>query len=385
MYFFPFSFPPKSMAASESSEGPPDNATSPPGTSGTIVTSELQTTLNHLNDNMSSMAHILELIYKERRPPGNDNMKRAAPTRDSNSPLPHERPPKRARAELAGEYSADEDDSLSVTTSDNLENDVDELVNPSSVPASAEASTTEKFLEDIESILDSSEATGENLQPKLAEIANKRWGRKMAPDKLKELISKHLTPANCTEMIIPRVNPEIWAQMKAHKRRTDLRITNIQQSLQKASVAILQSGDSILKTPSGLADSVKKELVTHNIDAVALLGHAANELSLLRREQIKPTLKPEYYPICNTDIPNSQLLFGDDLAKRVRDAQDTSKLANKLSSTAKTQPRTGSRYGHFNKADKMRDNSRPFLGRGQRPFHRKKQQNWSSKDSDKKC
>ena len=246
------------MAASESSEGPPENATSPLGTSGTIVTSELQKTLNHLNDNMPSMAHILELIYKERRPPGNDNMKKAAPTGDSNSPPPHERPPKRARAESAGEHSADEDDSLSVLTSDNLENDVDELVNPTSVPASPEAYNTDKFLEDFESILDSSEATDENLQPKLAEIANKRRGRKMAPDKLKELISKHLTPANCTEMIIPRVNPEIWAQMKAHKRRTDLRITNIQQLLQKAIVPIFQSGDAIFKTPSGLADSVKK-------------------------------------------------------------------------------------------------------------------------------
>ena len=165
-------------------------------------------------------------------------------------------------------------------------------------------------------------------------------------------------------MIVPRVNPEIWAQMKAHKRQTDLRIRSIQQSLQKASVANLQSGDSILQTPSGLPDSVKKELVTHNIDAVALLGHTANELSLLRRQEIKPTLKLQYYPICNTDIPNSQLLFGDDLAKRVRDAQDTSKLTNKLSSTAKMQPRTGSRYGHSKKSNKMRDNLRSFLGRG---------------------
>ena len=107
----------------------------------------------------------------------------------------------------------------------------------------------------------------------------------MAPDKLKELISKHLTPANCTEMIIPRVNPESWAQRKAPplKKRTELRITNIQQPLQKVSVATLQSGDSILKTSSGLPDPVKKELITHNIDAVGLLGHAANELSLLRR------------------------------------------------------------------------------------------------------
>ena len=122
------------MAASESSKGLPDNATSPPGTSGTIVTSALQTTLYHLNDNLSSMAHILELIYKERCPPGNDKMKRVAPTGDSNSlPLPHERPPKRARAESAGEYSADEDDSLSVATIDNLENDVDALVNPTNI------------------------------------------------------------------------------------------------------------------------------------------------------------------------------------------------------------------------------------------------------------
>ena len=107
---------------------------------------------------MTSMAHILELIYKERCPPDNDNMKGAVLTGDSNSPLPHERPPKRARAELAWEYSADEDDSLSITSSDNLQNDVDELVNLTSAPASAEASNTEKFLENIKSILDSSEA-----------------------------------------------------------------------------------------------------------------------------------------------------------------------------------------------------------------------------------
>ena len=108
------------------------------------------------------------------------------PTEDSNSPtgdspLSHKRPPKRTKTESAGEYSTDEDDSLSVTTSDILKNDIDELENPTSAAASAEASNTEKFLEDIESILDSSEATGKNLQPKVAEIVNKRWGRKIMP------------------------------------------------------------------------------------------------------------------------------------------------------------------------------------------------------------
>ena len=221
-------------ATNANSEGPPDNATtninSPSGTSGTTTVAtnnELQTTLTSPNNNMTSMAHILELLYQERCPPGSGNTKRTAPIGDSGSiSVTDERPRKRARTE-----STDEDDSVSLTASDNLADDIEELVDPTPTPNSAEASDTDTFLADIESILDSSEATGENLQPKLADMANKRWGRKMAPDKLKELISKHLTPANCTAMIIPRVNPEIWVQMKAHKRRTDLRITNTQQSL----------------------------------------------------------------------------------------------------------------------------------------------------------
>ena len=83
------------MAANDHSEGPPDNANSPPGTSGTIVTNELQMTLSNLNESMGSMARILELMYKANCPPGND-MKRAAPEGDSAA---HERRRKVARRE----------------------------------------------------------------------------------------------------------------------------------------------------------------------------------------------------------------------------------------------------------------------------------------------
>ena len=106
------------MAAEEHSEGPPDNDTSPPGTSNsgstTIVADELKTTLSSINDNMGSMAQILKLIYNETCPPGKD-MKRAAPTGDSAA---HERPRKVARTESAEETSTDEDDKVSLTASD---------------------------------------------------------------------------------------------------------------------------------------------------------------------------------------------------------------------------------------------------------------------------
>jgi len=74
---------------------------------------------------MGSMAQILKLIYNETCSPGKD-MKRAAPTGDSTA---HERSCKVARTESAEDTSADENDKVSLTASDNLEDDVEELVN----------------------------------------------------------------------------------------------------------------------------------------------------------------------------------------------------------------------------------------------------------------
>ena len=43
------------------------------------------------------------------------------------------------------------------------------------------------------------------------------------------------------------------------------------------------------------------ELITINVDVVALLGHAAHELSHLRRENLKPALKPAYHARCSSE------------------------------------------------------------------------------------
>ena len=49
------------------------------------------------------------------------------------------------------------------------------------------------------------------------------------------------------------------------------------------------------------------------IDALALLGHANYDISLRRREVIKPTLNREYGTLCSSQNPVTSLLFGDDL------------------------------------------------------------------------
>ena len=74
----------------------------------------------------------------------------------------------------------------------------------------------------------------------------------------------------------------------------------------------------------------KREMLSNSIEVVAILGHAASESSYFRREQMKPALKPEFHALCSADlnVTSSKFLFGEDLAKQVRDAKETNLIGN---------------------------------------------------------
>ena len=209
----------------------------------------------------------------------------------------------------------------------------------------------------------------------MANIASKRWGITLPNDKLKALLAKHAKPENCPEITTVRVNPEIWDQMNNFRRKADLRVSNIQQALQKATFGILKVCDKLVDQQP----STDKETLAANIDAIVLLGHAVGELSRLRREQIKLALKAEFHSLCsqaNESTSRSDLLFGADLAKQVRDAKDTNKTGKdigvgKAGTTRFSRPynshhdksRPQKNYGkHYRPAE----SKPPFLGKGQK-------------------
>ena len=69
-------------------------------------------------------------------------------------------------------------------------------------------------------------------------------------------------------------------------------MADLEQTLQKATFATVMTIDKLLgmkNDPKSTALQLN-ELITNNIDVVALLGHAAHELSHLRREKLKPAL-----------------------------------------------------------------------------------------------
>ena len=100
------------------------------------------------------------------------------------------------------------------------------------------------------------------------------------------------------------------------------------------------------------------KITAQQVDTIAMLGHVDTQLAQLRRDEIKPWMKTEYSVICSTEVLiSSQYLFGDDLAKQLRDAKEASKISYFVASTSKSRPYKGKQHSsnqhdHYNKGPK---------------------------------
>lgn len=110
----------------------------------------------------------------------------------------------------------------------------------------------------------------------------------------------------------------------------------MQQVVRKITVATLQATNVLLQNVSGSSNS---NLIIQSVDVIALLGHVNTLLAQLRREQIKPALEQEYSTICSAEVPlTSQYLFGEELAKQLRDASESCQISNSVGHSSNRRP-----------------------------------------------
>ena len=189
----------------------------------------------------------------------------------------------------------------------------------------------------LKSLVDSYEeedATSDDFDPDVAELLKKRWGKKLNPEKIKQIVAKHKWPANCPELKLIRVNPEILGQLTATQKKADLKLANFQQLVCKVTIINLQTTDWLASNTQNNTD-----LITKSVDSIAMLGHLNTQLAQLRRDQIQPTLKPEYKQISAIEVPaNGQYLSDDDIAKQLKDVWQTSKISRSVAHTSKKKP-----------------------------------------------
>ncbi|KAK6168869.1 hypothetical protein SNE40_020039 [Patella caerulea] len=93
----------------------------------------------------------------------------------------------------------------------------------------------------------------------------------------------------------------------------------IQTSVIKASIAITECLNLIMKNRSEMPKKTTSALVGKLGDAIALNSNAVIEIILRRKHLTKPHLKEEYKPLCAPGAPVSfDELMGDDLARSMR-------------------------------------------------------------------
>ncbi|ESP01014.1 hypothetical protein LOTGIDRAFT_172849 [Lottia gigantea] len=187
------------------------------------------------------------------------------------------------------------------------------------------SSSFDSFLDNVEDELQLCSKSGQKINDKLAKFVTKRFETRLSFDKLKERIDKYSIPRNCEGVYVPEVNLPIKSKLNRFIRGLDTCTSNIQRTIVTASSAVIECLE--LVSSNMVAMNGAPELVSKLTDAVSMLGHANYDISLRRREYLRPYIQDDYKPLCGHMVPVTKLLFGDDLQKEMKEVRETNLIA----------------------------------------------------------
>ena len=203
---------------------------------------------------------------------------------------------------------------------------IDEFIQPKK-PVSDEGINNDSFkslVQEFSVTEKTSPATDANLEEiKVKSLLNE----KLPKEKLNEVQAKYLRPENCTNLVAPKINKQIWQQLRQETRNTDSAFHKGQSLLISGLYVVLQMCNS--------SSGEQKNALTHT--AVLLLS-ANRDLNLKRRDLIRPDLNKQYASLCNPSTTISTFLFGDDLNKEVEELTKSNKLSNKVTPKQRMEP-----------------------------------------------
>ncbi|XP_065069964.1 uncharacterized protein LOC135694977 [Rhopilema esculentum] len=302
------------------------NEPSTPGPSGNEACSGDAATLQSLQQNIASMASVMQQFIESFSQQGHRNSQNIDSQQGTSMELRHDEdtacsigPDNYSDLDLGS--SSDEDDKpqkrrrLTSPINYGPASDIDALLAPAS--STKPKDTSGDILQEINEEVYGEECLAASVSNQLAGIVNKRWQTKMPSEKLKSLLAKYNRPENCEKLTVPRVNAQIWNNLAKQHKMADVRMSHVQESMVKACIAVVRSLDHLIAAQNDSGKVEHRFLVEQLIEATALLGYSNYEMSLIRRHKLKPAIKKEYADLCSSSAPVTSLLFGDDLNKQL--------------------------------------------------------------------
>ena len=236
-----------------------------------------------------------------------------------------EPPSKRAKSVCAGVSrpgTAHNDLSLD---NEGIELQEDQLCSGNPSASVDDETESDSLLRGIEEEFNMDEKTGEKVHDRLANIVNERFKNRLDDEVLKKRFAAHNRPENCGGLVVPSVNREIWAQVPLSAKKADLKMAQTQRCIVKAATAVARVTNDLIRLDHSKAGEEMKRNCT---DAIALLGHAARDISLRRRAAFKPHLNRSLHRLCDDPmaVPSSEKLFGENLPAVLRDVKELDRL-----------------------------------------------------------
>lgn len=158
---------------------------------------------------------------------------------------------------------------------------------------------------------------GPEIQSNVAE-SFKNLGTTILPkEKVDELKKPFLTPLNCKQLGVPKVNPEIWGVMSSEIKQSDFQQQQMQGIVSCSTVALAQLAEIIMKNSKTLKPELSQDLLRLTVQAATLNSKLSQDINIKRKQDIKPCLNNEIVAVCNT--PSSpEFLFGDNVCETIK-------------------------------------------------------------------
>lgn len=182
----------------------------------------------------------------------------------------------------------------------------------------------------LPSIFEEADSFGPSVNEMLAKRANAACITKPVDGKIKDLEAKYKTPQNCQFLGVPKVNMELWLDLQKNVKVKDLAFQEIQKFVVKGSQALVVALDKIIQAQNKRVNIEPSTILTELGDSLAFLGHACYQTSLKRRDSLRPHINKHYQSVCSKNTPISKWLFGDDLAKSIKDIGEVNKMSRKV-------------------------------------------------------
>jgi len=255
-------------------------------------------------------------------------------------------------------------------------------------PCEPRLDITEEILSQVDKEMPAAVELGPDIKENLAKRIVVQFKERSQKTEVKRQICKnYIVPGNCASLAVPKINPPILGMksFSEYHKRTERALYDTQLTLLKASSAVIEIANSLLVADetSKIADT--KKLVKNSLDAITLIGSASSEISNRRKQNIRPTLQPNFRELCSSTRPVTEFLLGDDLQKGMKEAQEANKLQNLTSGSSGYNSR---RYENSfastsfrSKQDMHARNKKSFLEKGKNPqqSHRKFHSNQSNR------